>query len=160
MTHRIVVLGAGYAGLAAAKRAARQLRNADARVTPINAADRFVERVRLHQLAAGQRLRDLPLRDRLNATRVGLVVAHVTSIDVQAQTVRLSATPHTVGYDTLVYALGSRRVGRQLPGPEGRDDHQRRCRHLAVNARPAAPAPCVRPTANHGPCGYVGYPGD
>jgi NADH dehydrogenase FAD-containing subunit len=56
MTDRIVVLGAGYAGLGAAKRAARRLPRAQ--VTLVNATDRFVERVRLHQLAAGQPIRD------------------------------------------------------------------------------------------------------
>lgn len=42
MTDRIVVLGAGYAGLGAAKRAARRLQGAGAQVTLVNASDRFV----------------------------------------------------------------------------------------------------------------------
>jgi NADH dehydrogenase FAD-containing subunit len=108
MTHRIVILGAGYAGLAAATRTARQLHGTDARGTLINAADRFVERVRLHQFAAGQALADLPLRDLLTGTSVEFVVASVTGIDAAARTVRLSGAPHMVGYDTLVYGLGSR----------------------------------------------------
>ncbi|MGW1049020.1 FAD-dependent oxidoreductase [Streptomyces sp. NPDC002521] len=57
MSHRIVVLGAGHAGLLAAKRLARRLHRSGATVTLVNASDRFVERVRLHQLAAGQRLK-------------------------------------------------------------------------------------------------------
>jgi monoamine oxidase len=51
MTSKIVVLGAGYSGLAAAKLAAKWT---SAHVTLVNANDRFVERVRLHQLAAGR----------------------------------------------------------------------------------------------------------
>ncbi|MDR3079391.1 MAG: FAD-dependent oxidoreductase [Streptomyces sp.] len=116
MTHRIVVLGAGYAGLAAAKRLARHLRRTDVRITLVNAADRFVERVRLHQFAAGQPLRDLPLRDLLKGTGIELRVARVTAIDAGARTVQVTAAPHTIDYDTLVYALGSRADVESAPG--------------------------------------------
>lgn len=116
MKDRIVVLGAGYAGLAAAKRAARRLRRTGARVTLVNAADRFVERVRLHQLAAGQRLPDLPLAVLLAGTGVELVVARAVGIDPVARTVELDAPPYTVGYDILVYALGSGSDAGAVPG--------------------------------------------
>lgn len=115
MTHRIVVLGAGYAGLAAAKRAAL-LPAGRARVTLVNAADHFVERVRLHQLAAGQTLPELPLTNLLTGTGVDLVVAHVTGLDPHARTVRLDTAPGTLPYDTLVYALGSGADLDALPG--------------------------------------------
>ncbi|MGH3914105.1 MAG: NAD(P)/FAD-dependent oxidoreductase, partial [Pseudonocardiaceae bacterium] len=116
MTYRIVVLGAGYAGLGAAKRIARRLRRAEVTVTLVNATDQFVERIRLHQLAAGQCLRPLPLHDLLAGTGVELVVAQVTGIDVERQTVALNAPPHSRGYDTLVYALGSRTDVGAVPG--------------------------------------------
>ncbi|MFT7839972.1 FAD-dependent oxidoreductase [Saccharothrix sp. BKS2] len=103
MAEHIVVIGAGYAGLAAAKLAARWT---DARVTLVNERDRFVERVRLHQLAAGQRLRELPLADLLGGTGVELVVDRVTGIDADTRQVRLTGGALT--YDRLVYALGSR----------------------------------------------------
>lgn len=88
MTHRLLVLGAGYAGLGAARRAARRLRRTDVEVTLINATDRFVERIRLHQRAAGQALRDRSLRTMLDGADVKLVVARVTAIDVDARIVR------------------------------------------------------------------------
>ncbi|GAA4974157.1 NADH dehydrogenase FAD-containing subunit [Nonomuraea thailandensis] len=116
MTKRIVVLGAGYAGLGAAKRAARRLRGTDVRVTLVNVSDRFVERVRLHQLAAGQELADLPLRGLLDGTGVQLMVAGVTGIDLGARIVRLAAAPYEVGYDVLVYALGSGADVHAVPG--------------------------------------------
>lgn len=103
MTHHIVVLGAGYSGQLAAKLAAKRT---GADVTLINAHDRFVERVRLHQLAAGQPLRDLPIRDLLRGTNAELVVDHITAVDPTQRTVRL-AHGRTVTYDTLIYALGS-----------------------------------------------------
>lgn len=116
MTDRIVILGAGYAGLGAAKRAARRLRGAGARVTLVNAADRFVERIRLHQLAAGQRLPDLPLAGLLDGTGIELVVARVTGIDPGSRTVRLAAPPYELSYDVLVYALGSAAELDSVPG--------------------------------------------
>ncbi|TCO52608.1 NAD(P)/FAD-dependent oxidoreductase [Actinocrispum wychmicini] len=108
MTHRIVILGAGYAGRTAAKRATRLLRRTDVEVTLVNRTDRFVERVRLHQLAAGQ---DLPARP---LPPDGLVVATVTAIDLAAKTVHLGQT--TLDYDTLVYALGSGPDLDSVPG--------------------------------------------
>ncbi|MFI7533905.1 NAD(P)/FAD-dependent oxidoreductase [Streptosporangium sp. NPDC049376] len=112
MTHHIVVLGAGYAGLVAAKLAARQK---GTRVTLVNRRDHFVERVRLHQLVTGQRLRDLPLADLLAGTGVELVVDTVTGIDADTRTVRPAHAPE-IGYDTLVYALGSQADLSPVPG--------------------------------------------
>ncbi|MGW2005712.1 oxidoreductase, partial [Streptomyces tubercidicus] len=54
MKHRIVVLGAGYAGAFAAGSLARRLAPADTEITVVNAEPDFVERMRLHQLAIGQ----------------------------------------------------------------------------------------------------------
>lgn len=114
MTHRIVVLGAGYAGLGAAKRAAGAA-GRDARVTLVNASDRFVERVRLHQFATGQEPADLPLAGLLDGTGVELVVARATGLDPDARTVRLDGGDD-LGYDTLVYALGSTGDLDAVPG--------------------------------------------
>jgi NADH dehydrogenase len=113
MTQRIVVLGAGYTGLAAAKLAARWI---DADVTLVNATDRFVERVRLHQLAAGQELRDRPLAELLAGSGVRLVVGRVTAIEPATRTVRLADGTEPVRYDRLVYALGSRADLDTVPG--------------------------------------------
>jgi NADH dehydrogenase len=111
MSPRIVVLGAGYSGLVAAKLAAKRT---GAAVTLVNASDRFVERVRLHQLATGQRLRDAPLAELLDGTGVTLVVDRVTAIDAVRKVVRLGA--REVPYDLLVYALGSRSDIESVPG--------------------------------------------
>ncbi|MEU2791770.1 FAD-dependent oxidoreductase [Streptomyces sp. NPDC007100] len=116
MSHRLVVVGAGYAGLLAAKRLARKLRRNDVTVTLVNASDRFVERVRLHQLAAGQRWAELPLRQQLSGTPVQLVVGHVTAIDTTGRTVCTDVAPRSIGYDTLVYAVGSQARLDDVPG--------------------------------------------
>ncbi|MFC6082974.1 NAD(P)/FAD-dependent oxidoreductase [Sphaerisporangium aureirubrum] len=113
MTHHIVVIGAGYSGVIAANLTAKLT---DARITLVNESDRFAERVRLHQLAAGQVLKDLPLADLLTDPRIELVVGRVTGIDTGARTVRLGRAGRDLGYDTLVYALGSRADLESVPG--------------------------------------------
>jgi NADH:ubiquinone reductase (H+-translocating) len=112
-TPHIVVLGAGYTGLTAAKLAAKRT---GATVTLINNRDRFVERMRNHQLATGQRLRDLPLRDLLKGTRIRLVIDRVSQVDPERRQVELAGGTEPVGYDLLVYALGSHADLDSVPG--------------------------------------------
>lgn len=109
----IVVLGGGYSGLLAARLLARQ---ANTKVTLVNAGDRFVERVRLHQLASGQSPRDLPLAEMLGDSGVELINDRVTAIEADGRTVRLATEPRTVDYDFLFYALGSQADFDSVPG--------------------------------------------
>ncbi|MEV6239863.1 FAD-dependent oxidoreductase [Lentzea sp. NPDC051838] len=102
MTHRIVVLGAGYAGANAAGRLARKL---DAEVTLVNADPEFVERVRMHQLATGQDLKPRKLTDVFAGTGVQVRIARVTAVDAERKIV--DTDTGEIAYDTLVYALGS-----------------------------------------------------
>ncbi|WP_040799144.1 NAD(P)/FAD-dependent oxidoreductase [Nocardia higoensis] len=101
--HRIVVLGAGYAGLAAARKLGRAR---GARVTVVDARAEFAERVRLHQRVAGQHVRRWDLARALDRHGAAFVRARATDLDPVARTLRLD-TGGTLGYDTLVYALGS-----------------------------------------------------
>ncbi|MFE3456302.1 NAD(P)/FAD-dependent oxidoreductase [Nocardiopsis aegyptia] len=124
MTHRLLVLGAGYSGLAAARRAhdlARRER-ADVTVTLVNATPHFVERVRLHQVAAGQDVGVHSLAEALEGTGIDLVVGLVEDVDPDARsvTVRGDWGPRTLGYDSLVLALGS---SARAGGVPGADDH-------------------------------------
>lgn len=111
MTH-IVVLGAGYSGQLAANLAARQ---DGVSVTLVNERYRFVERVRLHQVAAGQDLRERDLGELLAGTGARLVVDRVTRIDPDAKRVEL-ASGEPLAYDVLIYALGSRADLDSVPG--------------------------------------------
>lgn len=83
--HEVLVLGAGYAGLPAAKRLARQVRPDEVRVTLVTLSDEFVERPRLHQIAAGRPVPRLRLRDVLAGTGVRLTTARVTELGVRGR---------------------------------------------------------------------------
>ncbi|GAB2647078.1 NAD(P)/FAD-dependent oxidoreductase [Nocardia goodfellowii] len=111
--HRIVVLGAGYAGLSAARRFARKARGAD--ITVVDARAEFVERVRLHQQAAGQQLSSWDIQEKLAAKRIRFVRDRAQDIDTAGKRVVLANTP-ALEYDTLVYALGSIADTSGVPG--------------------------------------------
>ncbi|MGW6554047.1 oxidoreductase, partial [Streptomyces sp. NPDC055051] len=87
MQHRIVVLGAGYTGAVAAGRLARRLRGEDVSIRLVNAEPDFVERVRLHQLAAGQDLTPRPFDEMFAGTGVELTLARVAAVDVDRRAV-------------------------------------------------------------------------
>ncbi|MPY57134.1 NAD(P)/FAD-dependent oxidoreductase [Streptomyces spongiae] len=132
MQHRIIVLGAGYTGAIAAGRLARRLHREDVAITLVNAEPDFVERVRMHQLAAGQDLRPRPFSEMFAGTGVALKLARVTGVDVDRKTVAVTDANGTVAngtvangtegreeelsYDTLVYALGSAWNDQGVPG--------------------------------------------
>ncbi|MEV0295621.1 FAD-dependent oxidoreductase [Nocardia sp. NPDC050710] len=111
--HRIVVLGAGYAGLAAARRFAKKGR--DARVTVVDAHAEFVERVRLHQQVAGQRIPHWDIRELLERRKIHFVHDRVRELDTVGGRVILDREP-ALDYDTLVYALGSAGDSTGVPG--------------------------------------------
>ena len=50
----VIVIGAGYAGLLATVRLAGKTRRDNVNITLVNASDVFVERLRLHQVAANR----------------------------------------------------------------------------------------------------------
>lgn len=118
MTHRIVVLGAGYTGANAAGRLAKRLHPADTEITLVNADPEFVERVRMHQLATGQDLKRRLLTDVFAGTGVRVRLARVTAVDAERKTVDVidADGPSEIAYDTLVYALGSAAHDFGIPG--------------------------------------------
>ncbi|WP_156721555.1 NAD(P)/FAD-dependent oxidoreductase [Streptomyces apocyni] len=118
MKHRIVVLGAGYAGAFAAGNLARRLSPADTEITVVNAEPDFVERMRMHQLAIGQDLAVRKLSDVFAGTGVRLRLARVTSVDPERKTVAVTGEDGDgeLAYDTLLYALGSSVAHHGVPG--------------------------------------------
>ncbi|NXY94019.1 FAD-dependent oxidoreductase [Streptomyces sp. BR123] len=119
MKHRIVVLGAGYAGAFAAGTLARRLSPADTEITVVNAVPDFVQRLRLHQLAAGQEIEAPKLADVFAGTGIRLRLAHVNAVDPERRTVAVTDAEGgggELGYDTLLYALGSHGADHGVPG--------------------------------------------
>ncbi|MFE7031132.1 NAD(P)/FAD-dependent oxidoreductase [Streptomyces sp. NPDC057621] len=116
--HHVLVLGAGYAGTAAAVQlAARARRRQDVRVTLVNAQERFTERMRLHGTATGQQLAELSVPELLEGTGARFVRGWVTAVDADARTVRVD-DEQVLHYDTLVYALGGVADTAAVPGAE------------------------------------------
>jgi len=116
--HTVVVIGAGYAGVIAANRVQASLTPDEARrvrVVMVNSSPDFIERVRLHEVAAGTRATAaIPLADMLHG-RVDVIVGTVLEIDAPAREVAIERrVSFEAGgdvtrerYDSLVYAVGS-----------------------------------------------------
>ncbi|MDX2296823.1 MULTISPECIES: NAD(P)/FAD-dependent oxidoreductase [Streptomyces] len=116
--HHIVVLGAGYTGMFTAIRLAhRTRRTAGVRITLVSPSGRFVERLRMHQIAAGQELAVHKIADLLDGTGVTFVQGAATALDPEARRITVDGST-TLGYDTLVYALGSATGTSRVPGAE------------------------------------------
>lgn len=108
----IVILGAGYAGLACALRLDRRLRGR-ANITLVSASDRFVDRIRLHQRAAGQLAPAPKLADMVRSTELRFVEGWVEAIDPRGS-IRLDRG--RLPFDRLVIALGSSTDVSAFPG--------------------------------------------
>src|SRR5512135_3621701 len=108
-TTKVIVIGAGYAGLLAAVRLAMKTRQQNLQITLINSSGFFVERPRLHQFAANQKLRQRPIANVLEGTGVKFLQADIEAIHAPEQEVIIN-TPsgsRTLAYDYLLYAAGS-----------------------------------------------------
>jgi NADH dehydrogenase FAD-containing subunit len=114
--HHVLILGAGYAGMAAAiQLAARGRRRDDMRVTVVNPQERFTERLRLHLTATGQRVAEFGIPELLDGTGARFERGWVTALDPRAKTVRID-DDRILPYDTLVYALGGMADTATVPG--------------------------------------------
>ena len=102
--HRIVVAGAGYAGVSCALRLARRV-PAQVSVTLVSSSDRFVERIRLHQRATGQDVGIWSLPSLIRGSSVQLRVGVIDRLDCGNRVLHVGS--ERLEFDTLVLALGS-----------------------------------------------------
>ncbi|USI91248.1 NAD(P)/FAD-dependent oxidoreductase [Rhodococcus pyridinivorans] len=108
----VVVVGAGYAGVMAANRLLAE--HPEVAVTVVNPRPVFVERVRLHQVAAGSGTATHELSDLLHP-RVTLHVG--TAVRIEPYAVSL-ADGTVLPCDAVVYAVGSTTGSGAIPGAE------------------------------------------
>src|SRR4051794_34323869 len=108
--HRVVIVGAGFAGL----QAALHLKNADVEVTLIDRRNFHLFQPLAYQVATGALAPGevcYPLRSIFRRQHnVRVVLAEATGFDLGARTVslRTAAGPETVAYDTLIVGGGSK----------------------------------------------------
>lgn len=101
--HDVLILGGGYAGLAAARKLSTIAPSAS--VTLIDQSPQFSERIRLHEVAAGSTPLTLPYEAVLSKKGVRFRQGRVLRLKLDQRRVEL-AEGH-LSYRILVYALGS-----------------------------------------------------
>jgi NADH dehydrogenase len=110
MRHRVLIVGGGFGGLAAAK----ALKRAPVEVTLVDRSNHHLFQPLLYQVATGMLTEGEiapPLRGVLRRQRnARVLLADVTGFDLDARTVRAAAPggePLELGYDTLIVAAGA-----------------------------------------------------
>ena len=130
-THRVVIIGCGFAGLAAAQ----ELRSAPVDVTVIDRTNHHLFQPLLYQVATGILSEgDIapPIREVLRRQRnARVLLGDVVGIDVETRTVAVDrfGSKQTVSYDSLIVATGATQsyfgqdsFARYAPGMKTIDD--------------------------------------
>ncbi|TFB99888.1 NAD(P)/FAD-dependent oxidoreductase [Cryobacterium mannosilyticum] len=111
-TRTVAIVGAGYAGVLAANRLQASLTEAErlgVSIVMVNPRAVFIDRIRLHQLAAGTTdAATIPL-DHVLHRDVHVIVGEVARILPQRNSIVIEASEDSVelAYDVLIYAVGS-----------------------------------------------------
>src|SRR6266496_6653248 len=116
---RILVLGAGIAGLLFTLRLEGRVARESVQITLVDEADTFTVRPKLHEFAINQRVFRRPFSQILRKTQVQFLQGRVTSLDPDQHRVTVQVEPqqqHELAYDYLVYALGSMTDRQSVPG--------------------------------------------
>ncbi|BCU51866.1 NADH:quinone reductase (non-electrogenic) [Staphylococcus auricularis] len=104
---KVVVLGAGYAGLQTVTKLQKQLPKDEAEITLINKNDYHYESTLLHEASVGTRSYEdiiYPISSAINEDKVNFIKGEVTKIDRNAKKVETDAG--VFNFDILVVALG------------------------------------------------------
>lgn len=114
----IVILGAGYAGVHAAKKLAKKYKkNDDIKITLIDKNPFHTLMTELHEVAGGRvhpESVQVELSKIFHRTKVNLVIDYITNVDIDAQTVTTKNNKFT--YDYLLIGTGSEPAFFGVPG--------------------------------------------
>ncbi len=115
---RILVIGAGYAGLLFTMRLAGKVARQHVHIALVNESDTFTERPRLHQFATNQVVQWRSLPQMLRRTTIQFIQGRVTGLDPIHRKIIVEDQQqmHQLEYDYLVYALGSETDRKTVPG--------------------------------------------
>src|SRR5436305_9908092 len=116
---RILVLGAGIAGLLFTLRLAGKVARESVQITLVDESDTFTVRPRLQEFATNQRVFSRPFSQILRKTQVQFLQGRVTSLDPSQHRITVQdqqQQQHELAYDYLVYALGSMTDRQSVPG--------------------------------------------
>lgn len=145
---KVVVIGGGYSGTLAANHLRMRGNWQMPDITLVNPRPKFVERIRLHQHAAGNYDAAVDYGTLLGQG-IDLVVDTATRVDVANRTVEL-ASGRALRYDYLVYAVGSTgAVPASVPGatefayPIAEFEQAHRLRTAITTLHPDAPVTVV-----------------
>lgn len=116
-TKRVVVLGAGYGGIYAAKTLHKKLRREDVEITLIDQNNYHTLLTELHEVA-GNRIESsgvqISVRHVLQYTKVKFIQDKILRADLQEK--KLFSADHEYPFDYLVLALGSEPAYYGIPG--------------------------------------------
>lgn len=119
MAKKIVVLGAGYAGVLTAKKLAKKLKKNDVEITIIDRNPFHTMLTELHEVAAS-RVDEASIRIELNKVfagrNVNVVIDNITETDYDGK--KLIGENRTYEYDYLVMASGSKPTYFGVPGAQ------------------------------------------
>ena len=145
---KVVVIGGGYSGTLAANRLRMRGDGNTPEITLVNPRPKFVERIRLHQLVAGNYDATADYGSLLGEG-IRLVVDTATRIDTANRTVEL-ASGSALDYDYVIYAVGSTGVvPASVPGaadfayPIAELEQAQRLRAALDDVHPDAPVTVV-----------------